>query len=181
MFIPQVLQAQFIVPSIEPLVGLNYYRRINFPETNYANSYVQKRGIVAYYGIRGRCMFGNRLAISNSFGYRSVSFAEDYFLAASIQTYLHRNYKTGFSVFCETGIELQELGGVAMPFYIGTTQYFGETVCFNFRFRMPLFIDALRFESADLIETGLEMSLQFDLRRRRTPELTRFGNPFILI
>ncbi|MFT4603095.1 MAG: hypothetical protein ACI857_003282, partial [Arenicella sp.] len=55
-------------------------------------------------------------------------------------------------------------------------------ISFNFRVRVPTFLDVKYFYDVNHFKTGVEFGLQFDLIKMKPPDpLTRNGNPFILL
>lgn len=176
VFFPFSSSSQFVIPAVEPILGINYYKStVSYEDSqDYA-------GISFYYGLRAHCLIGNRITLSTGAGIKQYPYDLDYFITTSIKTYVFRNYQTGFSVFCELGGEISDWGGLTLPFYLGTNQYMGESVSFNFRFRIPTFLDVKYLETVGHVELGMEAGLQFDITKRRTKKVTRSGNPFILI
>jgi len=174
-FIPYISITQHIVAFAEPIVGTNYYKSIEKPwETkNY-------KGVGYYYGIKAGAFVLNRVALTASIGDRSYPFDDDYFFNTLVRTYFFRNHQTEFSVFTEIGFEVSDWGGPAIPFYIGTSQYFGDNVSFNFRMRLPTFLDRQFMAYSRQIEAGFEAGLQFDFPVRMNKKITKSGNPFLL-
>jgi hypothetical protein len=175
ILIPYNSNCQFIVPTIEPILGVNYFKSLEKPyeSPNYS-------GVGIYYGLKGGCAIGSRLSIGLGTGMKRYPFDIDFFINATIKAYFYRNYQTDFSVFCELGIENSYEGGPTVPLFLGTNQYMGENVSFNFRVRIPTFLEEHFFRYTHHIELGLEVGLQFDFPIKTKKKLTVFGNPFIL-
>jgi hypothetical protein len=173
--LPLSSYSQFFLPSLEPLVGLNYYRSTRPTEDSKIYA-----GVSYYFGMRGSCYIGNRIMLSTAAGMKAYPYSSDYFINASVKAFVYRDYQTGFSVFCELGGEISDWGGLTLPFYLGTNQYFAESVSFNFKVRIPTFFDVKFLETVGHIELGMEAGLQFDLNRK-PKKITGTGNPFILL
>ena len=172
---PLSVQSQILLPAIEPVLGINYYKSANTYDDSYYYS-----GVAFYYGLRGQCFIGNRVAVAIGGGAKSYPYNGDFFMSASIKGYVYRDYQTGFSVFCELGGEASGWGGLSLPLIVGTNQYMGESISFNFRLRIPTILDVKRFDYSSQYEVGIEAGLQFDLTRKNK-KITRYGNPFILL
>lgn len=176
MLLPFASLGQFFLPTVEPMAGINYYNSIETHE--YSEEYA---GVSVYYGMRWGCFIGNRVLLSIGVGLKQYPYDLDYFMNSSIKGYVYRDYLTGFSVFCEIGGEVSEWGGLTLPFYLGTNQYITESVSFNFRVRLPTFLDVKYMETAGHVEIGMEAGIQFDLTGLKRKKITRIGNPFILM
>jgi len=172
----QLIHAQYLRSAIEGLAGANYYKStgLGYPEKDY-------QGVAFYYGGSAKLLIGNHLSLNVNAGVKLYPYySDDYFVGCSMQTFVYRDYQTGFSAFLQGGLELSDWGDITIPFYLGTTQYFAEQLCFNFRLRVPTFLDVVWLETAGHIESGIEVGLQYDFRFNRQKEITRSGNPFIL-
>jgi hypothetical protein len=169
--------AQFFRASIEPFAGMNYYHSVRK-----VYEFEPYGGVEAQYGLKAYAHFGNNLSLTGGFGgIGSLSDGELFGNVTAKFSFL-KNYQTGFSVFTEAGLEITDNDGPYIPFYLGTSQYFGNGISFNFRVRVPTFLDVKYFYDVNHFKTGVEFGLQFDLIKMKPPDpLTRNGNPFILL
>lgn len=167
---------QFFKASLEPFIGLNYYHSVRSSLENPPYQGVESLLAVKLYG-----HIGNRILFSAGAGTVGDPSDGEMFLSVTGKFIVWKNYETGFSCFAETGIETLEFDDTFMPFYIGTNQNFGNGVSFNFRLRIPTFLDVVYFYDVNHFKVGVECGLQFVIPKFRKPKpLTVFGNPFIL-
>jgi hypothetical protein len=169
--------SQFFRASFEPYLGLNYYHSVR---SNY--EFEPFHGVQTNLGLKVYTHFGNLFDLTAAFGFtNNPSDGEKFANVTAKYTFL-RNYQTGFSCFAEAGLEISDYGEAGIPLYFGTSQKLAERVTFNFRVRIPTFLDVKYFYDVNQFKTGVEFGLQFAFPKFRKPEpLTVFGNPFILM
>lgn len=167
--------SQFFRASIEPYVGFNYYHSVS---SNY--EWEAYQGVESNLGIKIYTHLGNRFSVAGAVGLLDNPTDGDYFGNITAKCSFLRNQLTGFSCFAEAGIEISDYQ-TSLPFYLGTSQNFGNGISFNFRVRIPTFIDVQYFYDVTHFTAGVEFGLQFAIPKFRKPKpLTVFGNPFIL-
>ncbi len=169
--------AQWFRASVEPHVGLHYYKSIRK-----VYEFDPYHGLEGRYGLKAYAHFGNHLSLSAGMGGMNGVGNGDLFAQATLRCFFFKNYQTGFSAFVESGLEFTDWGDDGIPFYLGTQQKLGNGIYLNFRMRLPTFMDVKYFYDLNHFKTGVELGLQFDLIKMRPPDpLTRNGNPFILM
>jgi len=169
--------AQWFRASLEPYVGLHYYKSIRK-----VYEFEPYQGLEGRYGIKAYAHFGNRLSLTAGLGAMNGFGSGELFGQATLRCFVLKNYDTGFSFFAETGLEFGDWGDNGIPFYLGTQQRLGSGLSFNFRVRLPTFLDVKYFYDINHFKAGIELGLEFDLIKMRPPDpLTRNGNPFILM